>query len=301
MRNVPAADTKNTEHGMKILVTGGRGQLGLSLSKISEEYPGHTFVFTDMPEGDITDRRGIGRLIASEKVDAVINCAAYTAVEKAEGDRETARLVNAEGARNVAFAAFENGIPMVHISTDYVFPGTGDVPLKETDVTGPVSVYGGTKLEGERLVEATGCRAAVIRTAWLYSEFGNNFVKTMLRLGRERGVVRVVCDQRGTPTYATDLAHAAVKVLENGVDGFSLYHYTDSGQASWYDFAVEIFRTAGMDVSVEPVGSDVFPSAVRRPAYSVLSKEKIKAAGVRVPDWKASLAECIGILKKEGY
>ena len=152
---------------MKILVTGGCGQLGLSLRKISAEYPDHIFVFTDMPEGDITDRRGIARLIASEKADAVINCAAYTAVEKAETDEVTARLVNAEGAGNVALASFENGIPMVHISTDYVFPGTGHLPLKETDATDPVSVYGRTKLEGERLVEASGCRAAVIRTAWL--------------------------------------------------------------------------------------------------------------------------------------
>lgn len=284
---------------MKILVTGGHGQLGLSLRKISAEYPDHTFVFTDMPEGDITDRWGIARSIASEKADAVINCAAYTAVEKAETDEGTARLVNAEGAGNVALAAFENGIPMVHISTDYVFPGTGHSPLRETDATGPVSVYGRTKLEGERLVEATGCRAAVIRTAWLYSEFGNNFVKTMLRLGREKGEVKVVCDQRGTPTYATDLAHAAVKVLENGVDGFSLYHYTDSGQASWYDFAVEIFRVAGMDVRVEAIGSDVFPSAVRRPAYSVLATDKILKAGAKVPEWKDSLRECMEILKNE--
>lgn len=284
---------------MKILVTGGRGQLGLSLRKISAEYPDHTFVFTDMPEGDITDRWGIARSIASEKADAVINCAAYTAVEKAETDEGTARLVNAEGAGNVALAAFENGIPMVHISTDYVFPGTGHSPLRETDATGPVSVYGRTKLEGERLVEASGCRAAVIRTAWLYSEFGNNFVKTMLRLGREKGEVKVVCDQVGTPTYATDLAHAAVKVLENGVDGFSLYHYTDSGQASWYDFAVEIFRMAGMDVRVEAIGSDVFPSAVRRPAYSVLATDKILKAGAKVPEWKDSLRECMEILKNE--
>ena len=270
---------------MKILVTGGCGQLGLSLRKISAEYPDHIFVFTDMPEGDITDRRGIARLIASEKADAVINCAAYTAVEKAETDEGTARLVNAEGAGNVALAAFENGIPMVHISTDYVFPGTGHLPLKETDATDPVSVYGRTKLEGERLVEASGCRAAVIRTAWLYSEFGNNFVKTMLRLG--------------TPTYATDLARAAMKILGNGVDGFSVYHYTGRGHASWYDFAVEIFRVAGMDVSVEAIGSDVFPSVVRRPAYSVLATDKIFKAGVKVPEWKDSLRECMKILKNE--
>lgn len=284
---------------MKILVTGGCGQLGLSLRKISAEYPDHIFVFTDMPEGDITDRRGIARLIASEKADAVINCAAYTAVEKAETDEGTARLVNAEGAGNVALASFENGIPMVHISTDYVFPGTGHLPLKETDATDPVSVYGRTKLEGERLVEASGCRAAVIRTAWLYSEFGNNFVKTMLRLGREKGEVKVVCDQVGTPTYATDLARAAMKILGNGVDGFSVYHYTGRGHASWYDFAVEIFRVAGMDVSVEAIGSDVFPSAVRRPAYSVLATDKIFKAGVKVPEWKDSLLECMKILKNE--
>lgn len=284
---------------MKILVTGGCGQLGLSLRKISVEYPHHTFVFTDMPEGDITDRRGIARLIASEKADAVINCAAYTAVEKAEADEKSARLVNAEGAGNVALAAFENGIPMVHISTDYVFPGTGHSPLKETDATGPVSVYGRTKLEGERLVEASGCRAAVIRTAWLYSEFGSNFVKTMLRLGREKGEVKVVCDQVGTPTYATDLARAAMKILGNGVDGFSVYHYTDRGQASWYDFAVEIFRMAGMDVRTEAISSDVFPSAVSRPAYSVLSADKILKAGVKVPEWKDSLMECMKILKNE--
>lgn len=283
---------------MKILVTGGRGQLGQSLKKIEDLYTGHTFVFTDMPEADITDREAIKSLVNDNNIDVIINCAAYTAVDKAEADEAAARQINVEGPRVLAETAKENGIPLVHISTDYVFAGDGNSPLKETDEVGPTGIYGRTKLEGEKVIEDSGCDAVVIRTSWLYSEFGGNFVKTMLRLGKEREELNVVYDQTGTPTYARDLAEAAVWIAENGIEGFDIYHYSNEGVTSWFDFAKMIFKIAGMDVKVNPVETSAYPTAAKRPAYSVLSKDKAKEAGVSVPYWTDSLAICIANLNE---
>lgn len=282
---------------MKILVTGANGQLGRSMRKISGEYPQHEFLFTDMPEMDITEKAGIEVFVRENGVQAIVNCAAYTAVDRAETEIELADKINVLGTKVLGEVAKMFSIPLIHISTDYVFCGEGCHPLKETDATAPTGVYGKTKLEGEKALESTACDAAIIRTAWLYSEFGGNFVKTMLRLAGERDALNVVYDQVGSPTYATDLARALMMVLNNGVQGLSIYHFSNEGAISWYDFAKAIFEESGDEISVSPIESDKYPSPTKRPAYSVLSKEKIKEAGVTVPYWKDSLKECIRILK----
>ena len=282
---------------MKILVTGANGQLGRSMRKISGDYPQHEFLFTDMPEMDITEKAGIEAFVRENDVQAIVNCAAYTAVDRAETEIELAEKINVLGTKVLGEVAKMFSIPLIHISTDYVFCGEGCHPLKETDATAPTGVYGRTKLEGEKALESTGCEAAIIRTAWLYSEFGGNFVKTMLRLAGERDSLNVVYDQVGSPTYATDLARALMTVLDNGVQGLSIYHFSNEGAISWYDFAKAIFEESGDKIAVSPIESDKYPSPTKRPAYSVLSKEKIKAARVEVPYWKDSLKECIRILK----
>ena len=282
---------------MKILVTGANGQLGRSMRKISGDYPQHEFLFTDMPEMDITEKAGIEAFVRENGVQAIVNCAAYTAVDRAETEIELAEKINILGTKVLGEVAKMFFIPLIHISTDYVFCGEGCHPLKETDATAPTGVYGRTKLEGEKALESTGCDSAIIRTAWLYSEFGGNFVKTMLRLAGERDSLNVVYDQVGSPTYATDLARALMTVLNNGVQGLSIYHFSNEGAISWYDFAKAIFEESGDKINVSPIESDKYPSPTKRPAYSVLSKEKIKAAGVEVPYWKDSLKECLRILK----
>ena len=284
---------------MNILVTGGNGQLGCSLKKISTQYPAHKFLFTDVPEVDITDLNLLQDLVKKESIGAIINCAAFTAVDKAEDCQELAAKINIDGPKNLAIAAKEVGAKFVHISTDYVFGGKSSLPLKENDETAPIGVYGKTKGAGEIEVEKTGCDAIVIRTAWLYSEYGNNFVKTMLRLGKERESLNVVYDQIGTPTYATDLAYAIMTLLEKGFTGFDTYHFSNEGVISWYDFTKAIFEIAGYKTTVGAIESYEYPTKAERPAYSVLNKKKIKTAGVKVPYWKDSLKECMSILLAE--
>ena len=284
---------------MRILVTGANGQLGRSMRKISGDYPHHTFLFTDVPELDITDKRQFADFARQNDVQAIVNCAAYTAVDRAETEIELAEKINILGTKVLGEVAKTFSIPLIHISTDYVFCGEGCHPLKETDPTAPTGVYGETKLHGEKALESTGCDVAIIRTAWLYSEFGGNFVKTMLRVATERDTLNVVYDQVGSPTYATDLARALMKVLDNGIKGLNIYHFSNDGAISWYDFAKAIFEEANIIINVTPIESDKYPSKVKRPAYSVLSKEKIKTAGVEVPYWKDSLKECIRIIKSE--
>ena len=284
---------------MKILVTGGNGQLGRSLNKIGAAYPQHAFVFTDMPEADITHPGRMAELIKKHRPEIIVNCAAYTAVDKAESDPASARRINAEGPRILAGLARETGIGLIHISTDYVFSGKACRPWKEDDPADPSGVYGRTKRAGEEAVLASGCRGAVIRTAWLYSEFGNNFVKTMLRLGRERDELQVVYDQIGSPTYATDLAHAILTVAEQGLRGCEIYHYSDEGAVSWYDFARTVFDLSGIRVRINAIESAQYATPAPRPAYSVLAKDKIKTLGVRVPWWKDSLTECLNRLQTQ--
>ena len=284
---------------MKILVTGANGQLGRSMRKISGDYPHHTFLFTDVPEIDITDKRQFGDFARQNAVQAIVNCAAYTAVDKAETERELAEKINCQGTKVLGETAKELNIPLVHISTDYVFCGEGCHPLKETDPTAPTGVYGSTKLDGEKALESVGCDVAIIRTAWLYSEFGGNFVKTMLRVATERDTLNVVYDQVGSPTYATDLARALMKVLDNGIKGLNIYHFSNEGAVSWYDFAKAIFEESNINIIVNPIESDKYPSPVKRPSYSVLSKDKIKSIGVDVPYWRDSLKICLKALKSQ--
>ncbi len=289
---------------MRILVTGAYGQLGNELKVLSGDYPEWQFLFTDADTLDITDDFSVQSFFVGNKPDFVINCAAYTAVDKAETDVETAEKVNALAPEILAKAAAITGAKLVHVSTDYVFDGTGHLPYTETDPVSPANVYGKTKLEGENRALAANQQTIVIRTSWLYSSFGNNFVKTMLRLGHERGLLNVVFDQVGTPTYAADLASVILFIIaateakpEDFVPG--VYHYSNEGVASWYDFAKTIFELSEMNVRVNPVRSDQFPTVAKRPAFSVLDKTKIKTNYcAEIPYWKDSLEICLRKLKE---
>jgi dTDP-4-dehydrorhamnose reductase len=282
---------------MNILVTGANGQLGNSIQKISKEYPSNNFFFTDMPEVDITNLELLENLMKENIINAIINCAAYTAVDKAEDNEAIAAKINVDGPRNLAIAAKNANAKLVHVSTDYVFNGKNNLPLKETDTTDPIGAYGRTKRAGEVAVEEVGGDSIVIRTAWLYSEFGGNFVKTMLRLGKEKTEMGVVYDQIGTPTYATDLAYAIMDLLTKGFSGFTLYHFSNEGVISWYDFAKTIFDLSGINIKLNALESSEYPSKAERPAYIVLNKKKIKLAGVNVPYWRDSLIQCLELLK----
>lgn len=289
---------------MKILVTGSYGQLGNELKVLSAEYPEWQFLFTDADTLDITDAFSVQSFFDRNKPDFVINCAAYTAVDKAEKDVETAEKVNTLAPELLAKATAETGGKLIHISTDYVFDGTSYLPYSESDAENPVSVYGKTKLDGEERALAANQQTMIIRTSWLYSSFGNNFVKTMIRLGHERGLLNVVFDQVGTPTYAADLASVILFIIagtearpEDFVPG--VYHYSNEGVASWYDFAKTIFELSAMNVRINPVRSDQFPTAAKRPAFSVLDKTKIKTTYcAEIPYWKDSLEICLGKLRE---
>lgn len=289
---------------MKILVTGAYGQLGNELKILSADYPEWQFLFTDADTLDITNDFSVHSFFERNKPEVVINCAAYTAVDKAETDIETAEKVNSLAPGILAKASAETGAKLIHVSTDYVFDGSGHLPYTEIDMVGPASVYGKTKLEGENRALAANQQTIIIRTSWLYSSFGNNFVKTMLRLGHERGLMNVVFDQVGTPTYAADLASVILFIIagaEAKPDDFvtGVYHYSNEGVASWYDFAKTIFELSEMNVRVNPVRSDQFPTAARRPAFSVLDKTKIKTTFcAEIPYWKDSLEICLRKLKE---
>ena len=281
---------------MNILIKGAKGQIGFSFQKISPNYSKHNFLFTDLPETDITNRSTLESFVQNHKIEAIINCAANTAVDKAETEKRLAYYINAYGPKILAEVTKENNLKLVHISTDYVFDGTSTSQIEKTYPTNPLGVYRQSKLEGELAISTVGCDAVIIRIAWLYSEFGNNFVKTMLKLGKEKDTLNVVYDQVGTPTYATDLALAVMQIIDNGFNGYHLYHYSNECVLSWYDFAYEIFALSGMKVHVNPIESNQYPTPAKRPAYSVLSKEKIKSIGIKVPYWKESLTQCLSIL-----
>ncbi len=288
-----------------ILITGSNGQLGNCIAKLQSDFPQYKFLFADLPEIDITDKKSIAdfvetrRATSLQNIDFIINCAAYTAVDKAETDEALCRKVNVEGVRCLAEFAKENNAHLVHISTDYVFNGENFLPLTEEMPTSPIGVYGITKLEGENAFRFSGANGIIIRTSWLYSEFGNNFVKTMLRLGKERGELNVIFDQVGTPTYAGDLAEIILKSLSQieKKAGVETYHFSNEGVASWYDFSKEIFSLAGLSVKVNPIETTAYPTPAKRPHYSVLNKGKIKKDfGVEIPYWKESLRVCIELL-----
>lgn len=284
----------------RILVTGAKGQLGCSLRRLAEN-DCREFLFTDVEEMDITSAESINRVMEEFRPDVVINCAAYTQVDRAESDSAIARKLNSEAPGLLANAAKKYSAHLIHLSTDYVFgQSVQNTPIEETTPTAPLGVYGITKLEGEEMVKAAGCSYTIIRTAWLYSEYGNNFVRTMLRLMSERSELKVVNDQTGTPTYAGDLAAAILKIAADPGRS-NTYHYSNLGTATWYDFAREIQRLGGLDnCKVRPCTTAEYPTPAARPSYSALSKDKIQHAfGFEIPYWRDSLELCIGNLKKQ--
>lgn len=270
-----------------LLVIGTQGQLASELREILRERA----LFVGKDELDVADTVAVRKFFEGKSFEAVINCAAYTAVDKAENESELAEKINADGARNLA----ETGIPLIHISTDYVFPGTLCRPYTESDTTNPQSVYGKTKLAGELAVLETAKTAVIIRTSWVYSTYGNNFVKTMRRLGNERSQLGVVFDQIGSPTYAADLAKAIVEILPKIKIGTkSVYHYSNEGVCSWYDFACAVMEFSGLSCNVFPIESKDYPTPAKRPFYSVLNKRKIKEDfGLVIPHWREALKRCI--------
>lgn len=286
---------------MNILVTGANGQLGNEM-RIVAKNSADNYIFTDVAELDITNAEAVEKMVMDNDVKAIVNCAAYTNVDKAEDDSEFAEILNAKAAENLAVAIKKNNGLLVHVSTDYVFGGTkNNTPCKEDEPANPTGVYGVTKLHGEQAIMATGCHYIIIRTAWLYSEFGKNFLKTMLNLTDTKPQLKVVFDQVGSPTYAYDLALAIFDIVENrkyeGNDG--VYHYSNEGVCSWFDFTKMIAEYAGnTQCDIQPCHSDEFPSKVVRPSYSVLDKTKIKATfGTVVPYWTDSLKVCMNNLK----
>lgn len=285
---------------MNILVTGCNGQLGNVIRDRQPQYPQIKWYNTDVAELDITDRDAVCRFIADNHIDGIINCAAYTAVDRAEDDVEKAKLLNVTGPAILAAAIEQTGGWLIHISTDYVFDGNHCKPYTEDEQTNPMSVYGKTKQEAEVAVMQLCHQTMVIRTAWLYSEYGNNFVKTMIRLGREREQLKVVYDQIGTPTYAGDLADAILNIVNKGINP-GLYHFTNEGVISWYDFTKAIHELTGITTcEVLPIRSEEYPTKAHRPSFSVLDKQKIKATyGISIPYWRDSLQHCIHLLNEK--
>ena len=279
---------------MNILVTGCNGQLGNEMQLLESRHPEHSFYNTDVEELDITDREAVNAFVEHNQIDGIVNCAAYTAVDKAEDNESLCDLLNHVAPGYLAEAIEKRGGWIVQVRTDYVFDGTQHTPYVETDPVCPNSVYGRTKLAGEEAVLKACSRAMIIRTAWLYSTFGNNFVKTMIRLGKERQELGVIFDQIGTPTYARDLAVAIFTAIEKGVNA-GVYHFSNEGVISWYDFTKAIHRIAGVnDCHVRPLHTSEYPTAAARPHFSVLDKTKIKQAyGLEIPYWEESLKECI--------
>jgi len=279
---------------MNILITGCNGQLGNEMQLLEKVHPEHNYFNTDVAELDITDQQAVEAFVNEHDIDGIVNCAAYTAVDKAEDNEELCNKLNAEAPAYLAHAVGQRGGWMVQISTDYVFDGTNHTPYVEDDDTCPNSVYGKTKLVGELNVQKLCERSVVIRTAWLYSTFGNNFVKTMIRLGKEKAELGVIFDQIGTPTYARDLAVAIFAVIEKGVVP-GIYHFSNEGVISWYDFTKAIHRIAGITTChVKPLHTAEYPTPAARPHYSVLDKTKIKQTyGIEVPYWEESLEVCV--------
>lgn len=280
-----------------ILVTGSKGQLGNEMQTIAKRYHQFDYLFTDVDILDITDPAALEAFFAAHSIDYVVNCAAYTAVDKAEEEPDLCFKINEEAVRTLGAAAAKAGAKVIHISTDYVFDGTAYLPYTEEMPVCPVSVYGKSKLAGEVALLSVCPDALILRTSWLYSSFGGNFVKTMLRLGKERDLLQVVWDQVGTPTYAGDLADAIMRIV--AADQFvpGIYHYSNEGVCSWYDFTQAIFRIAGVNCNVEPIESKAYPTKTPRPHYSVLNKAKVKSTyAIAIPYWEESLVRCISIL-----
>lgn len=286
---------------MKILITGSNGQLGNEIRLLAEKYQQHQFFFTDVAELDITNLSAIEDFVSENKIEGIINCAAYTAVDKAEDDIELCYKINRDAVKNLGETAQKFSCKIIHVSTDYVFDGTNHIPYTEDMPVVPIGVYGKSKLDGENDLQASCADAVIVRTSWLYSAFGNNFVKTMLKLGRERDTLNVIFDQIGTPTYAHDLAEAIMKIISSGVITHGIYHFSNEGVCSWYDFTKSIHKIAGItSCNVKPIETKDYPTKATRPHYSVLNKAKIKQTyGIDIPYWEESLEKCIKILQAE--
>jgi len=287
---------------MTILITGANGQVGQCFQQLTAQHPQWQFIFNDFPELDITKKGEVGRFLRNDKkIRWCVNCAAYTAVDKAESEPELARKINVLGARNLAEACAAQGISLVHLSTDYVYHNRQNTPFREGDPVSPKSVYARTKLAGDRAALKANPLTMIVRTSWVYSPFGNNFVKTMLRLGAERPSLNVVFDQIGTPTYAPDLAAAILHVIQKvenkevAQEALSgVWHYSNEGVTSWYDFAKAVFEIKKMPCRVNPIETKDFPTPAQRPPFSLLNKAKIKAAfGLEIPHWHESLRRCL--------
>ena len=284
---------------MRVLITGSNGQLGSEIKELAFEYKNLECIFKDLPELDICDTDALNTFIIDQHINAVINCAGYTAVDKAEENPEIAEQVNSKGVLNLVNALEKVDGKLIHISTDYVFDGNHSQPYNESDSVSPIGVYGETKRAGELAVLNSSIDALVIRTSWLYSAYGNNFVKTMLRIGNKKKSIQVVSDQKGTPTYAKDLAKTCLDILSDASSTNlskkgSLYHYSNEGVTSWYDFATAIMEISNIDCKVISIETKDYPTQARRPMYSVLDKSKIKSDfKVTIPHWRDSLANCI--------
>jgi len=281
-----------------ILITGSNGQLGNEMQQAAVRFPDFNYIYTDVAELDICDKSALDAFVKANNVNVIVNCAAYTAVDKAEDDVELCYKINCDAVRNIAEVATENKVKVVHVSTDYVFDGTNYLPYTEDMPVCPATVYGKSKLEGEQAL-LENCRESVIlRTAWLYSSFGNNFVKTMIKLGNERDSLGVIFDQVGTPTYAADLADAILQLLSNETFVPGIYHFSDEGVCSWYDFTKTIHRMANITCDVKPIETKDYPARTPRPHFSVLNKGKIKSTyGISIPHWEVSLEKCIQLLQ----
>jgi len=280
---------------INILVTGSNGQLGSEIKQLSKEYS-YRFYFTTKKELDISNMQDIRKYIIYNNIDTIINCAAYTAVDKAENEKELADLINHRAVKNLAILSNELNLKLIHISTDYVFDGKNYKPYSEEDKTNPQSVYGQTKLDGEKsIIEYNLKNSIIIRTSWVYSSFGNNFVKTMLKLGKEKDELGVIFDQVGTPTYARDLAKTILDIIPKIQNSkLEIYHYSNEGVLSWYDFAKEIMKMAKLNCNIKPIESSEYPTPAKRPHYSLLNKTKIKKEfNIMIPYWKDSLSECL--------
>lgn len=286
---------------MRILVTGKHGQLGTSLRNISDSLSGHEFIYADKEDFDLTDSDRVKEKVRELRPGVIINCAGYTAVDQAEDEPEAAHLLNGKVVGVLAGLSAELNALLIHISTDYVFDGTNHKPYKEDDPTGAPSIYGQSKIEGEKNIMTEAKRAVILRTSWLYSAYGKNFVKTMLRLGKERDQLHVIFDQVGTPTRAGDLARAILELVkkQEQIDDIYIYNYSNEGAISWYDFAKTIMELQGLDCKIMPVQSHEFPTKAPRPYYSLLNKARIKKdMEIEIPYWKDSLRKCLTELGK---